>query len=115
MTSQSFYHILPELAVEIALEKNHEALLIIEKYCKECEWIQVRLDSAGQLTLKTDEVVTAIYCGLDPIAVVICTGLAMIGRCWWATSLFRDALDRTNKAWDSWRKRLPKSLQMKLF
>lgn len=79
--------------------------MIVKKYCDECDWIKTDLSEGGTLTLKTDEVATAIYCGLDPIVLVTSVGLATVGTCWWATSLFTDCFERTNQAWEAWRKR----------
>jgi len=100
MTGESFYYILPELALSISLDKDNDALMIVKKYCDEQDYIQAILTESGQLNLTTDELATGIYCGLDPIAIITCVGLATIGRCWWATTIFSEVFNRTIELWD---------------
>jgi len=117
MNDKSFYYILPELAVSIAMDKDRDALLLVKKYCDGKEWIQVELESSGQLNLSTRELHTAIYCGLDPIAIICCVGLVTIGRAWWATSLFQEVLEKTKNIWNKRhiKEKREESKQLKLF
>lgn len=100
MTSRSFYYILPELALSIALDKDHDALMIVKKYCDERDRIQVMLTDTGRLDLTTEELATCIYCGLDPIQIITCVGLATVGQCWWATGKFKEIFNKMIETWD---------------